>query len=224
MKPSEKKVKRTIKIPSRVPKKNRGTFLGINKESDSVEILIQGIKTVGQGSLYREKLPRTEPPSPKEMPYLREKIYTSRNFHLVHGVSRYIYCQNKEKDELFVFFGKLDIASKARLSNEKLTALKSEKTNLRPRCDSHRSAKVKAGKMEKRQAELAAIGAAFRAGLDPDVKLNDVEVLVHWKKSSIYQKIKLGLFPAPHKRGNSSFWRMSEIDAYLAGDWQLLEE
>lgn len=62
--------------------------------------------------------------------------------------------------------------------------------------------------------ELAYAVAQRDKGLDPDVRLSFVCRYVGESIPTIYRKIKLDQFPAPVKRGRSSFWTLSSIDAY----------
>lgn len=73
--------------------------------------------------------------------------------------------------------------------------------------------------IQKLQAELEFIGAMRKVGLDPDLKIRHVCVLLQESHASVYRKINLGKFPAPVRRGKSNFWPLSQIELYKSGEW-----
>lgn len=64
--------------------------------------------------------------------------------------------------------------------------------------------------------ELNRIAAQRNAGLDPQVRMSFITTYVGESKASLYRKFGY-TFPLPIKRGRSSFWTMSSIEAYKAG-------
>jgi hypothetical protein len=64
--------------------------------------------------------------------------------------------------------------------------------------------------------ELDMIAAQRAAGLDPDLRMAFITVFVRESKANLYRKMGNG-FPYPIKRGKGSFWPMSQIEAYKAG-------
>lgn len=84
------------------------------------------------------------------------------------------------------------------------------------RCDSSRRRKRSAEAVQERMTELA---AAYQAGLNPDLKIDEVCTLLHESQATVYRKKNLGTFPTPIKRGRGSFWRMSDVVAYQEGRW-----
>lgn len=69
------------------------------------------------------------------------------------------------------------------------------------------------------QKKMDACAAAYQAGLNPDLKLEEVCALLNESRATVYRKIKLRLFPPPTKRGRGSFWTMDVIRAYQQGTW-----
>lgn len=67
--------------------------------------------------------------------------------------------------------------------------------------------------------ELQLVVAARDMGLDPGLKLRQVCALLQESRSSVYRKIAHHIFPPPIKRGKGSFWLLSHIDIYSAGNW-----
>ena len=57
---------------------------------------------------------------------------------------------------------------------------------------------------------------AISAGLDPDLRMSFIPAFLQESKASLYRKMGKG-FPQPIKRGKGSFWPMSQIEAYKAG-------
>ena len=58
-------------------------------------------------------------------------------------------------------------------------------------------------------------------------KLLDIKAVkkrVGWQVSTIHRKVSEGLFPQKQKRGKSTFWLESEINAYVAGTWKPTDE
>ncbi|WP_418145482.1 AlpA family phage regulatory protein [Variovorax paradoxus] len=47
------------------------------------------------------------------------------------------------------------------------------------------------------------------------LRLPEVSERVRLGKSTIYEKVKIGDFPAPLKQCNGNFWLDTEIDAYI---------
>lgn len=48
------------------------------------------------------------------------------------------------------------------------------------------------------------------------LKINDVEKVIGFKKSAIYNLVNDGLFPPPVKFGKSSFWPENEVDQMVS--------
>lgn len=48
------------------------------------------------------------------------------------------------------------------------------------------------------------------------LRIPEVAARVRLGKSTIYEQVKKGEFPAPLKQVNGNFWLDTEIDAYLA--------
>ena len=48
------------------------------------------------------------------------------------------------------------------------------------------------------------------------LRLKQVQHLIPWCKAQIYKEIREGRFPAPIKAGKSSFWKETDIFAYMA--------
>lgn len=67
--------------------------------------------------------------------------------------------------------------------------------------------------------ELTLISGARASGFDPSLKLTQVCAILQESRSSVYRKISSGIFPPQIKRGNGSFWLLSHIEAYAAGQW-----
>lgn len=66
------------------------------------------------------------------------------------------------------------------------------------------------------QREFEVIAAQRAAGLDPDLRMSFISVFLNESKANLYRKMGKG-FPPPIKRGKGSFWPMSQIEAYKAG-------
>jgi len=66
------------------------------------------------------------------------------------------------------------------------------------------------------QRQYEVIAAQRAAGLDPDLRMSFIPAFLQESKASLYRKMGKG-FPHPIKRGKSSFWPMSQIEAYKAG-------
>nr|WP_295785762.1 hypothetical protein [Rhodoferax sp.] len=64
--------------------------------------------------------------------------------------------------------------------------------------------------------EYFIIAAQRAAGLDPDLRMSFITVFLNESKANLYRKMGKA-FPQPIKRGKSSFWPMSQIEAYKAG-------
>jgi predicted DNA-binding transcriptional regulator AlpA len=47
------------------------------------------------------------------------------------------------------------------------------------------------------------------------LRLPQVQELFPVSQATIYNKIKDGTFPAPHKIGRSSFWKLTEVEDFL---------
>ena len=62
------------------------------------------------------------------------------------------------------------------------------------------------------------IAAQRDVGLDPDVTMSFITFYVNESKATLYRKMGK-TFPLPIKRGKSSFWPLSQIDAYKAGNY-----
>ncbi|MFA5680538.1 MAG: AlpA family phage regulatory protein [Hydrogenophaga sp.] len=52
------------------------------------------------------------------------------------------------------------------------------------------------------------------------LKLNEVMKRVSYSHDWIYRQIALGRFPRPVKLGRSSRWRLSDVNAWVAGTWK----
>lgn len=66
---------------------------------------------------------------------------------------------------------------------------------------------------------LQIVVAQKAAGDDPPVRMAFLAPYVGESKANLYRKIKTGEFPVPTKRGTSSFWLLSVVEAYKAGNW-----
>lgn len=66
------------------------------------------------------------------------------------------------------------------------------------------------------QRQYEAIAAQRAAGLDPDLRMSFIPAFLGESKASLYRKMGKE-FPQPIKRGKGSFWPMSQIEAYKAG-------
>lgn len=66
------------------------------------------------------------------------------------------------------------------------------------------------------QRQYEVIAAQRAAGLDPDLRMSFIPDFLQESKASLYRKMGKG-FPQPIKRGKGSFWPMSQIEAYKAG-------
>ena len=66
------------------------------------------------------------------------------------------------------------------------------------------------------QRQYEVIAAQRAAGLDPDLRMSFIPAFLQESKASLYRKMGKG-FPQPIKRGKGSFWPMSQIEAYKAG-------
>lgn len=75
-----------------------------------------------------------------------------------------------------------------------------------------KSHQVKANK----RYDFASIVAQRQAGLDPDLRMSFIAIFLNESKANLYRKMGKG-FPPPIKRGKGSFWPMSQIEAYKAG-------
>lgn len=64
--------------------------------------------------------------------------------------------------------------------------------------------------------EYFVIAAQRAAGLDPDLRMSFIPEFLQESKANLYRKMGKG-FPHPIKRGKGSFWPMSQIEAYKAG-------
>jgi predicted DNA-binding transcriptional regulator AlpA len=64
--------------------------------------------------------------------------------------------------------------------------------------------------------QLTVIAAQRAAGLDPDLRMSFIPDFLQESKATLYRKMGKG-FPYPIKRGKGSFWPMSQIEAYKAG-------
>lgn len=71
------------------------------------------------------------------------------------------------------------------------------------------------------QRELARVRMAHAAGQDPDVRMTFIVSYVGESRAGLYAKMSATpqKFPSPIKRGRSSFWPLSVIDAYRKGKW-----
>jgi predicted DNA-binding transcriptional regulator AlpA len=67
--------------------------------------------------------------------------------------------------------------------------------------------------------EYEAIAIQRSAGLDPDVRLWFITAYLGESRANLYRKMGVS-FPKPIKRGKSSFWPMSLIEAYKAGTYE----
>ncbi|MBB2777511.1 UNVERIFIED_ORG: putative DNA-binding transcriptional regulator AlpA [Comamonas terrigena] len=72
------------------------------------------------------------------------------------------------------------------------------------------------------EEELKRIGMARAAGLDPDMRMKHIPMYLGESRSGLYAKMEKTPqeFPSPNKRGRSSFWPLSVIDAYRKGEWE----
>lgn len=48
------------------------------------------------------------------------------------------------------------------------------------------------------------------------LRLPQVQELLPLSQSWIYEKVKVGDFPAPVKIGRSSFWKLKDVEEYLS--------
>jgi len=71
--------------------------------------------------------------------------------------------------------------------------------------------------------EIARLISLHARGLNPQIKMHLVCLLADESRANLYRKIKCGTFPPPLKRGRSAFWKYSEVDAYLNGEWKSAE-
>ena len=69
------------------------------------------------------------------------------------------------------------------------------------------------------QQELVRIAQIRTTGLDPDVDMEFIRAYFRTSPATAYRKIKLGTFPRQIKRGSSSVWPFSVIEAYRLGQW-----
>lgn len=58
--------------------------------------------------------------------------------------------------------------------------------------------------------------APSRPPKDRLIALAELRSLVPASKSKLYDEISHGRFPAPVKLGRSAFWRLSEVEAWMA--------
>lgn len=70
--------------------------------------------------------------------------------------------------------------------------------------------------LTKYRRELDRIVAQRNSGLDPQIRMSFITFFVAESRASLYRKLGT-TFPLPVKRGKSSFWSMSSIEAYMAG-------
>ena len=56
------------------------------------------------------------------------------------------------------------------------------------------------------------------------IGIKEVRKRTGWAHSTIYTKIRQGTFPPYEKRGRSTFWRESVINAYVEGTWKPAED
>ena len=66
------------------------------------------------------------------------------------------------------------------------------------------------------QRQYEAIAAQRAAALDPDLRMSFISAFLCESKANLYRKMGKE-FPLPIKRGKGSFWPMSKIEAYKAG-------
>lgn len=66
------------------------------------------------------------------------------------------------------------------------------------------------------QVDFERIFAQRAAGLDPDLRMSFIVAFLGESKANLYRKMGKE-FPMPIKRGKGSFWPMSKIEAYKAG-------
>ena len=69
------------------------------------------------------------------------------------------------------------------------------------------------------QQELVRVAQIRTTGLDPDVDMEFIRAYFPTSPATAYRKIKLGAFPKQIKRGSSSVWPFSVIEAYRLGQW-----
>ena len=67
------------------------------------------------------------------------------------------------------------------------------------------------------QRDYEVIAAQRAAGLDPDLRMSFIPAFLGESKANLYRKMGKA-FPKPVKRGKGSFWPMSQIEAYKAGN------
>lgn len=108
------------------------------------------------------------------------------------------------------------------------TACQAESSVVTPAPDSRPSISEQPGVIRKRakalnsfEEEVKRIGLIRAAGLDLDLRMSLIPRLVGESRSGLYAKMAMNppQFPLPAKRGRSSFWRLSVIDAYREGKW-----
>ena len=56
------------------------------------------------------------------------------------------------------------------------------------------------------------------------IKLPEVRKRTGLARPTIYKKMREGIFPQKQKRGVSTFWKESEINAYVDGTWKPADE
>lgn len=83
----------------------------------------------------------------------------------------------------------------------------------------HQAAAAKDGNLRpprSYQVHFERIFAQRAAGLDPDLRMSFIAAFLGESKANLYRKMGKE-FPMPIKRGKGSFWPMSKIEAYKAG-------
>lgn len=80
---------------------------------------------------------------------------------------------------------------------------------------------------DKKKAKLARLEELFQRvmvlrdrGIDPDVRMAFVAYYLGESQANLYRRCAAGQFPTPIRRGRSTYWFLSQLDAFKAGTWK----
>jgi len=185
-----------------------------------VKLKLYGKKIVGHGKLY---LSQRKKDSTGKLNRVRVLKHTSPGYQRDPASDILIRCECIKTGRPFRFIGSISAYHEnestctaiqehaPRVETEELIETQVQKSEriTRP------TARPRAG--AELRLEMEQIVAQRMAGIDPLIKLKHVCVLVNESKPTLYRKMKISKFPRPTKRGHQSFWRLSQIEAYVAG-------
>jgi len=179
--------------------------------SGHIKLVRGDVVMFGIGKLY-PVISKREVAGRKKVKLNRTPVRVSPSYSCEAGITeRRIACLGRNSGKEFRFIG---IIESTGVRNDAMKPVAGQKV-----ISSTANENIKCKEGRALIDELELIAAARGAGFNPTLRLNQVCALLQESRSNIYRKIACGAFPPPVKRGRGSFWPLSQVEKYAAGDW-----